>query len=142
MRLANESTSAEIRKHAKQVYIDCARRKGERRFNIRVGDVHKELRLHGRVPQVCSALKSRKFLEENSLDLVAESGPPSGQSTTVEYTYEFREPHRGQGSPPSPHPLFALRGLFREVYASFGGGEEYLKNERSNFGSREDTVPE
>jgi hypothetical protein len=45
--------------------------------------------LNGRAPAICSALKTREFLDENGLRLVSKTGPPSGQDPTVTYTYEF-----------------------------------------------------
>src|SRR5579871_4536127 len=62
-----------------------------KQFSINVGDVVRELKMHGRLPAVCSALRTRRFLESNNLRPPTISGPPSGQSTTVTYTYEFAE---------------------------------------------------
>ena len=78
-----------IRLHGKEKYVAPARRRQEKRFSIRTGDVLRDLRLNGRAPAICSALKTREFLEENALRLISRTGPPSGQSTTVTYTYEF-----------------------------------------------------
>ena len=38
------------------------------------------------------AFSSRKFLEENSLRLLRHTGPPSGQSSTVELTFDYWMP--------------------------------------------------
>src|SRR5580692_11027008 len=79
-----------IRSHSREKYVAPARRRQEKRFSIRTGDVLRDLKLNGsRAPAICSALKTREFLEENALRLVSKTGPPSGQSTTVIYTYEF-----------------------------------------------------
>ncbi len=60
---------------------------------------------------------------------------PSGQSTTVTYTYEFIDT---KPSSPKEDPWARLRGALRDVFAELGGGEQYLRAERDNFyGSRQ-----
>ena len=120
-----------VRAHATATYVNPARQRRDRRFTVRAGDVHKSLHFHNRVPVVCNALRSEKFLAENGLLLVGETGPPSGLSTTVEYTYEFVAPPAG--SPFSPHPLLALRGSWKDIFQALGGGEAFLKRERAHF---------
>ena len=79
-----------IRICARENYVVPARTQREKRFSIRAGDVVRDMRLHGgRTPAVCSALKTKEFLQKNALRLIAKTGPKSGQSTTVVYTYEF-----------------------------------------------------
>src|SRR5271166_4337557 len=78
-----------VREYAKEKYVLPARQKKQRRLSIRVGDVVRELKMNRAVPAVCSALKTREFLQSNDVRLVETSGPKSGQSTTVIYTYEF-----------------------------------------------------
>ncbi len=125
------SKSDEVRQHAQETYVRPARRKGENVISIRVGDVQKSVGLRNRVPLVCQALKSNKFLEANRLKLVSESGPPSGQSTTVTYTYEFVD---GGSAPPSGGDAWLkLRGVLKGVFAEVGGGEAYLRAERDRF---------
>src|SRR5947199_2891522 len=70
------SDSDVIRQHARDAYLKPARRKGEKTFAVNVGAVHKTLALNNRVPLVCAALKSKKFLSENGLKLVSKTGPP------------------------------------------------------------------
>jgi hypothetical protein len=124
-----------IRVHGKEKYVLPARGRKERRFSIRAGDVVRELHLNGRTPAVCSALKSREFLRDNNLQLVERTGPPSGQSTTVTYTYEFID---SKPASPKDDPWIRLRGALRDVFAELGGGEQYLRAERDNFyGSRQ-----
>src|SRR5580704_9696399 len=82
------SNADQIRKHARERYVLPARRSKQKRFSINAGDVVRELRIVGRAPAVCSALKTGRFLENNDLRIVDTDGPPSGQSTTVTYTYE------------------------------------------------------
>ena len=80
---------------------------------------------------MCQALKSDKFLSGNGLRLVSESGPPSGQSTTVTYTYEFVE--NAASIAPRRDAWVELRGALKEVFAELGGGENYLREERESF---------
>src|SRR6266853_3379117 len=85
-----ESTGSDaIRRHAYERYISAARRRREKTVAINVGEVHRALALNNRVPLVCAALGSKKFLTEHGLRIVSKTGPPSGQSTTVTFTYEI-----------------------------------------------------
>ncbi len=120
-----------IRMFGREKYVIPARRRQERRFSIRAGDVVRELNIAGRAPAVCSALKSRQFLQSNHLQLVEKSGPQSGQSTTVTYTYEFIETKHPQ--PQQPDSWTRLRGALKDVFAELGGGEAYLRAERNDF---------
>jgi len=125
------SDSDVIRRHAYEKYIAQARRRREKSVSINVGEVHRELGLSNRVPLVCAALGSKKFLKEHGLRLISRNGPPSGQSTTVTFTYEV------VGSAPNAQSREeawrALRGIAKDIFASFGGGEAYLRQERANF---------
>ena len=115
-----------------------ARRRQQQRFSITVGNVVHELKMAGRAPAVCSALKTRRFLESNDLRLVGASGPKSGQSTTVTYTYEFLEGNRS--SPEHDDSWKQLRGTLKDVFAELGGGEAYLRAERGAFYSEKEGV--
>ena len=120
-----------IRIHSTEKYVLPARRQKMKRFSIRAGDVVRELGMNGRVPAVCSALKGHKFLQHNNLRLIEISGPKSGQSTTVTYTYEFVETKKSEL--PNEDPWIQLRGALKNVFRELGGGEAYLRNERDNF---------
>lgn len=120
-----------IRVYGQEKYVLPARQRNEKRFSIRVGDVVRDLKLNGRTPAVCSALKTGEFLESNDLKLVETSGPKSGQSTTVVYTYEFSG--ASQSTPEIENPWTRLRGALKDVFAELGGGEAYLRAERNNF---------
>lgn len=120
-----------IRVFGKEKYVLPARQQKEKRFSIRVGDVVRELKLNGRAPAVCSALKTGEFLQSNGLQLVETSGPKSGQSTTVVYTYEFIGTK--QSSPQTEDSWSRLRGALKDVLTEMGGGEAYLRAERSKF---------
>jgi hypothetical protein len=131
-----EATSGSdlIRQHASETYLAAARRRGEGMVSINVGAVHKALGLSNRVPLVCAALGSKKFLNENGLRLLSKTGPPSGLSTTVTYTYEFLKAQPSASpSPASQDAWTKLRGALKDVYAELGGGEAYLRAERSAF---------
>ncbi len=126
-------TSDVVRQHAVENYISPARRRRERTTSVNVGVVHKALGLGNRVPLVCSALESRKFLGENGLRLVSRTGPPSGRSTTVTYTYEFVAEEKDNREMDRQDAWNRLRGALKDVFAELGGGENYLRNERANF---------
>ncbi len=120
-----------IRNYGRKQYVLPARKKKVRRFSIRAGDVVNELGIGGsRAPAVCSALRTHQFLRDNELRLVEKTGPKSGQSTTVTYTYEFAN---SGASPTSEDAWSKLRGALKDVFAELGGGEAYLRAERSNF---------
>jgi hypothetical protein len=120
-----------VREYAKERYVVPARQQKQKRFSIRVGDVVRELKMNRAVPAVCSALKTGEFRQSNGLQLVETSGPKSGQSTTVVYTYEFvsAQPAAAQ----SDDSWIRLRGALKDVFSELGGGETYLRAERSNF---------
>src|SRR5713226_3787733 len=81
--------SEKVRQFVVERYVRPARSRGERSFTVVAGDVHRALGFRNRVPLVCAALKSNKFLRENHVLLTQIEGPPSGLSTTVTLTYEF-----------------------------------------------------
>src|SRR5271170_4349159 len=124
------SDSDLVRRHASDEYISAARRRGDKTISIHVGTVHKTLALNNRIPLVCAALGSKKFLTENHLRLISKTGPPSGQSTTVIFTYELEEGKKHAGGIDA---FLALRGIGKELFASLGGGEAYLQRERAQF---------
>ena len=126
----SNSPSELARQHTVNTYLSPARRRRDKTVSVNVGAVHKALRLRNRVPLVCTALESRKFLRENHLRLISKTGPPSGQSTTVTYTYELldaQSPKVGQDA------WERLRGALKDVYAELGGGEACLRAEREAF---------
>ena len=119
-----------IRRHAYEKYISTARRRREKTVAINAGEVHRALALNNRVPLVCAALGSKKFLTQHGLRILSKTGPPSGQSTTVTFTYEIV---RSESQPTLDEAWQSLRGIAKDIYASFGGGEAYLRQERANF---------
>src|SRR5271165_3584755 len=114
-------SSDRVREYVRTRYIEPARRNGNLTVTVVAGEVQKGVGLQNRVPLVCQALKSKKFLAENDLALEKLEGPPSGMSTTVKVTYRLGNK---QGKPVSPIlRLLELRGLGKELFASLGGGE-------------------
>jgi hypothetical protein len=128
---ATKPDSDAVRRHAYEKYISAARRRREKTVSINVGEVHRALALNNRVPLVCAALGSKKFLIEHGLRIVSKTGPPSGQSTTVTFTYEIVKSESQK--PTADEAWQSLRGIAKDIYASFGGGEAYLRQERANF---------
>ncbi len=126
----------EIRDYTARTFVAPARQKGQKRFSIRVGDVVRELRLYRSIPAVCSALKTKEFQSANRLRLVDATGPKSGLSTTVVFTYEFVDPEHLTEA--SVDAWSRLRGALKEVFAELGGGEAYLQAERSKFYATEE----
>jgi hypothetical protein len=127
------SGSDAIRRHAYEKYVLQARRRKEKLISINVGDVHRELGLSNRVPLVCAALGSKKFLSEHGLRIVSKTGPPSGQSTTVTFLYEVVGPEQKKSKDERMEAWLKLRGIAKDIFASYGGGEAYLRQERANF---------
>jgi len=95
--------------------------------------------MSNRIAQVCTALKTPKFLDPNGLRLVETSGPPSGTSTTVVYTYEFRDsvPNSATSRAAAAGSIYAklrqMEGLLRDVYKELGGAERAIRDEREGY---------
>lgn len=130
------SLSDKIRAHGRERYVLPARETRASRFSIRAGDVVKELGIGAsRAAAVCGALKTHQFLRDNELRLTETTGPKSGLSTTVIYTYEFaNSAASGVGVPARSEDAWSrLRGALKDIFAELGGGEAYLRAERSDF---------
>lgn len=139
------NASDHVRAYVRTHYITPARKAGLSTVRVRAGEVHKALKWDlRRVPQVCAALSTRKFLESANLELLRKSGPPSGQSTTVEFTFKLLDEEKAQTPPrrtaPQTSPvrdgsgLEALYGILAEEFKALGGGEAYLRAERAAWG--------
>ena len=134
--------SDQVRAFVTEHYVVPARLTGAGTVSVRVGDVHREMKWDlKKVPQVCSALSTRKFLESANVELIERKGPPSGQSTTVQFTFRLLQPLSAQrGQQPEGKPaakgdrLRALYGIFAEEFRALGGGEAFLKAERESWG--------
>jgi hypothetical protein len=122
-----------IRHHAYEKYVSAARNRSDKTVSINVGEVHRALALNNRVPLVCAALGSKKFLTEHGLRIISKTGPPSGQSTTVTFTYEIMDCDQKKSADVQLEAWLKLRGIGKDIFASYGGGEAYLRQERANF---------
>ena len=75
----------------------------------------------------------------NGLRLVETSGPPSGTSTTVVYTYEFLETARHAEAFATPagssifQKLLQMEGILKDVYKEIGGAEKAIREEREGY---------
>jgi hypothetical protein len=120
-----------VREYSARHYVNPARVRGDAVVRIVAGDVHKAIHLSNRVPLVCQALSSRKFMEENDLVLEKLEGPPSGLGTKATFIYRFTK----GGSAGAAHrewPFLALRGIAKNLYGA-EGGETFLRREREQF---------
>lgn len=133
-------SSEAIRQYVLRRLIEPARRRGEPRVTVQVGDVHRALGLENRVPLVCSALKARTHWKPLGVRIVAVEGPPSGQSTTVKITYEF-SPEAPALSDRPLRALGGLRGIGKQLFAQLGGGEAFIRQMRERFFSTDPTYP-
>jgi len=95
--------------------------------------------MSNRIAQVCSALKTPKFLDPNGLRLVEVSGPPSGTSTTVVYTFEFRDSAANASISKTSETvsiyakLRQMEGILKDVYRELGGAERAIREEREGY---------
>jgi hypothetical protein len=150
--MANGSSEL-VRDVAVDKYVRPAVLAGRPSFSIAVKDIMKDLESQGfprsNYPQVCTSLKTQRFLRDNSLEIEKIEGPPSGLSTTVVIHYRVAVP---ETAPPEPSHSAAdlnsnhtedsaarakrlvngLRGLLREELAEYGGGEAFLRWVRSD----------
>jgi len=117
-----------IRKHVLERYILPARARGESTVSVTAGDVQKELGLKNRIAWVCTALRAERFQSENQLRLKSESGPPSGMSTTVKFTFEFAPLDTA-----SANPFWQLRGIAKGLFERPGEWEESIRKDRQEM---------
>jgi hypothetical protein len=137
-----------IREYIRSRYLEPARQRRETLVTIRAGDIHRELGLRNRVPNVCQVMESRLLEKEAGVKVSSKQGPPSGRGTTLTVTYAVNLQRSGIGpevdleaekeaAPGSEHPgvalFYALRGIGKDIYAAEGGGEAWLTKERANF---------
>ena len=95
--------------------------------------------MSNRIAQVCTALRTPKFLEPNGLRLVETKGPPSGTSTTVVYTYEFEDsvPSTSKSKAVDSASIYTklrqMEGILKDVYKELGGAERAIREEREGY---------
>jgi hypothetical protein len=138
--MSGQGLSDKIRSVASSRYVQPRRAAGASTFSIAVSDISKDLAREqfppNHTPQVCSALRSKKLLKAEGLELERVDGPPSGQSTTVVFHYRFvHPPPLVSGSPKSAEPgsLERLRGILKGAFDEDGGGEAFLHSMRHDF---------
>ena len=130
-----------VRQRAAVEYIEPARRSGATRIRIHSGNFNKRLVESkvlppNRLPLVCNALASRKFLADNHLRLESVEGPPSGRSSTVVYTFSLDplpNPHKSATEAKPSGGLLQLKGLLKSTYKKLGGGEHFHKSQRETW---------
>ncbi len=81
--------SDRVREYVKSKYKKKKKKDGKETLSIRAGDIHKELGFSRRIPVVCSALRSRKFLKDCDIELTYIGGP--NNSTTTTFTYQLKK---------------------------------------------------
>ena len=59
-----------IREFVKKTIIEPARTRGDHAVLIRVGDVHTQMQLKNRVPEICSALQNPAFETDARVKLI------------------------------------------------------------------------
>lgn len=124
--------SDRIREHVVRSVIAPACQRGAVRVRVRVSDVEREMGLKQRAPTVCRALQKRTFLRDQGMTVEQVEGPPSGLSPRVVVTYGLgaKAPAAGQQN----WDWFdSTRGMMRGMWDDEGGGEAWLKKERSEF---------
>lgn len=132
-----------IRDYLRARHFEPARKRKETLVTLRAGDIHRELGLRNRVPNVCQVMESRLLEKEAGVKVSSKQGPPSGRGTTLTITYMVDLHHTDEKSRSnelpqgSTHPgvalFYALRGQAEDVFASEGGGEAWLARERAGF---------
>ena len=99
-----------IRAHARKRYVEVARSKGQKTLTIVSGKVEQELRSRNKIPEnrlpnICQALKGRKFLEMAGVRLLKIEGPEA--STTTCFHYEIEDSQPSSGGEPQLEPIRA-----------------------------------
>lgn len=74
-----------IRAHARERFVEVARRANQKTVTIVAGEVGRDLGMSNRMPNVCQALESRKFYDMARVDLLERTGPAAGASTRFVY---------------------------------------------------------
>jgi hypothetical protein len=128
-----------VRQYVLTECIRPARERGDREVSVTAGDVHKALGLKNRIPLVCAALRSARFQAANNLRLKEVTGPPSGMSTTVKFTFEILSSDSGRGAT-AVNPLWQLRGIAKGVFEKPGEWEDLIKQEREQLSDIEDKI--
>jgi len=125
----------QTKSHVITTYVVPARMKGEKTVRVRVGDVQKELGWTNRTPSVFSTLLSKDFQREAGVELIEKSGGPAsgGPSTTWQFVFHILDQDEAPTAKAtrSGEELLSLYGICAETFKTLGGGEEFLRRERS-----------
>ena len=89
-----ETLADRVRQHVLVHHITPARDGGENLIRVTSGEVHREMGLQDRMPAVCGALDTEKFLELAGVAMEERTGPPQGATTT----FVFRVVESGEES--------------------------------------------
>jgi hypothetical protein len=122
-----------IRQYVLEQYVRPAQARGEKTVSVTAGEVQKALGLKNRIAWVCTALRADRFQSENHLRLKDETGPPSGMSTTVKFTFEIASAGTAE-----PNPLWQLRGIAKGMFTKLGEWEDIIKRERDQLSDLHD----
>jgi hypothetical protein len=147
-----QGLSDQVRSVAEEEFIYPAIRSGKERFSVAVRDLMAKLQTKGfparNWPQVCTAIQAEKFLRANGLKIESVEGPPSKICTTVVVRYRvaadggrqnatrLQKASSSAGSDamstedPSARAFRLtgkLRGLLKDEFAEYGGGEAFLR---------------
>lgn len=124
-----------VRRSAAEHFIKPARKRGDKLVTIHSGTlermlVERKLLQPNRFPIVCNALRSKKFAQENSLELRETISPAaSGQSSTVSFVFSLKPETKTR--PDSSGPTFdQLRGILQRSYRKLGGAQKFHSDER------------
>jgi hypothetical protein len=144
--------SDQIRRAAKEKYVDPAVRSGQKEFSIPVRGMLDLLLPSGfprnHTPQICNSIQTSKFLNQNGLEILGVDGPPSGQSPTVVVRYRITgqpisvkasqlkessvEAIKEDAAARAKRLTEALRGLLKEELKEHGGAEAFVRWIRSD----------
>ena len=138
--------SDQIRDVAKEKYVEPAKRSGQTEFSIAVREMLNLLERDGfpnnHTPQICSSLKTSKFLHQNGLEIIRVDGPPSGQSPTVVVSYRIVNHAAGESFSKvkdketsdrrATRLISELKGLLKKEIAAYGGTEAFVQWIRSD----------
>src|ERR1700761_1618424 len=136
-----------VREAALSKYVNPARKSGLSEFSIAIRDLSRDLDGTGfprnHVPQICSAIQTKKFLREQNLEIVRVDGPASKLGTSVVVHYRVLRGDRGSAPESMSAPVNEtpkekahrlvnkISGILREEIASYGGTEAFIRWVRS-----------
>jgi hypothetical protein len=147
----NYGLSDQVRAVAVEKFVQPALRAGKSGFSVAVRDLMRLLEPNGfpsrNWPQICTAIQAEKFLRAHGLEIEGVDGPPRKQSPRVVVRYRFKDSQSSSDQienasinletrPEDPAARAfrlteKLRGILKEEFAEYGGGEAFLRWVRS-----------